>query len=376
MGAVLAPMGSLFFARHGGAAAMHVAWRGPWLLAVALSMAGLWCVPFYAFLEGCGEVRAVAAMRLRQSLAATALAWTAMMFHHGLYSPALVILGQIVVGLPFLLGHRRFLLEMLRHASTGRAVHWKTEVWPFQWRIAVSWMCCYFTVQILIPILFALHGAVDAGRMGMSLSITGYMTVLALSWTSTKATPFGSMIARGAFRELDRLFQRALLHSLAAFAVLAFLACAFAAVLPSAAPTLARRMVPVGLFAALVLGAGANCAVQSMATVLRSFKREPFLAQSLTVASLTLGLAFLTAPRWGNAGAAFSYLAANAGVALPWAAIVFVRARKDYRRAETTEAQFPARRFPLDCGLQEAGTPDAPASLVPSETAQAAAHVS
>src|ERR1035437_574913 len=45
MGMILAPLGALFFARHAGPAAAQVAWQGPWLLAVAASMAGLWWQP-------------------------------------------------------------------------------------------------------------------------------------------------------------------------------------------------------------------------------------------------------------------------------------------------------------------------------------------
>ena len=86
----------------------------------------------------------------------------------------------------------------------------------------MSWTCSYFTAQVFIPILFALRGPVEAGQMGMSLSITGYMTVLALVWTSTKATPFGNMIARRAFQQLDRLFWRALRSRWRSFAGLPY----------------------------------------------------------------------------------------------------------------------------------------------------------
>jgi O-antigen/teichoic acid export membrane protein len=67
-----------------------------------------------------------------------------------------------------------------------------------------------------------------------------------------------------------------------------------------------------------------------MATLLRSFKKEPFLVQSLIASSLTLLLVALTARRWGGAGAAFSYLSATAGFALPSALAIFARARRGY----------------------------------------------
>ena len=332
MGIILAPLGVVFFTHHvaGGA---RVAWQGPWLTAVVGSMIGLCTGPCYSFMDGCGQIRAVAAMRLQMALVGSVLAWSAMLMHHGLYAPPLVILGQVGTGLLFLFGRRRFLTGLLRYPIGDAAIRWTEEILPFQWRIAVSWMCSYFTIQIFVPILFALRGPVEAGQMGMSLSITGYMTGLVLPWISTKATPFGRLIAERQFQGLDRLFLRTLGQSLAVFSVIALAACSMSSLLPVFAPHLAQRMVSPQLFAFLVLAAGANCVVQSMAILLRSFKSEPFLMQSLVVASLTLALAALTARRWGNAGVTLTYLAATTGVGLPFALSIFFRARRGYLRS-------------------------------------------
>jgi hypothetical protein len=269
-------------------------------------------------------------MRFGQAIATSVFAWTPMLLHHGLYSPALAIVGYFGAGLVFLATRRRLLAGLLRHPAGEAEIHWNREVWPFQWRIGISWMCSYFTVQIFIPIIFALRGAVEAGQMGMSISITSYMSVLALAWISTKTTPFGSMIARREFEELNRLFVRTLSQSLTAFALIALTACGAVALLPVVSPRFAARMVSPWLFAVLVLAAGASCAVQSLAVLLRSFKREPFLVQSLVVAALTLSLGTPAAARWGNAGAALSYLVATAVVGLPFAGAIYLRARRRY----------------------------------------------
>jgi uncharacterized membrane protein YtjA (UPF0391 family) len=84
------------------------------------------------------------------------------------------------------------------------------------------------------------------------------------------------------------------------------------------------------LFAMLVVASGANCVIQSLATLLRSFKREPFLGQSLAASAITLTMVALTARTWGNAGVAASYGAATAVFALPIALLVFGRARRNY----------------------------------------------
>ena len=335
MGMILAPLGGVFFAHRAAAGTAQVAWQGPWLTAVGAAMAGLWSTPFYSFIEGCGQVRAVAAMRLGQASATAACAWAPMLLGHGLYAPAMAIVGQVAAGLIFLATRRRLLTGLLRYPAHHAPIQWSREVWPFQWRIAVSWMCSYFTAQVFVPIVFVLRGAVEAGQIGMSLSITGYMTVLALAWTSTKTTPFGRMIARREFPGLDRLFLRTFGQSLAAFALISIGACGVAAILPVLAPRLAARIVSPQLFAVLAIAAGANCAVQSLAILLRSFKSEPFLVQSLAVAALTLALAGATAARWGSGGAAFSYLFATAVFGLPFAWTIFTRARRGYLTMDT-----------------------------------------
>ncbi len=241
-----------------------------------------------------------------------------------------MVLGQIAAGLFFLGTRRRLLIGLLVHQVGDASIHWAREVWPFQWRIAVSWTCSYFTLQVFIPILFALRGPVEAGQMGMSLSITGYMAGLVLPWITTKATPFGRLIAARQFHELDRLFLRALGQALTAFAMIALAAACGVAMLSVVAPKLATRMVSPQLFTVLVLAAGANCVVQSLGVLLRSFKREPFLVQSMAVATLTLLLAALTAPRWGNTGVTIGYLAVSAGIGLPSALTIFLRARREY----------------------------------------------
>jgi hypothetical protein len=338
MGLVLAPLGFVFFTRHASPGAETVHWRGPWFAAIVASVAGLWCVPYYSFLEGCGYVKDVAAMQLRQAVAAMVLAWTALVLHAGLFAPALVLVGYVGVGLHFLATHRRLLIALLRYrvpdtakeSKSTMTIDWRNEVWPFQWRIAVSWMCSYFTVQALVPILFALRGPVEAGRVGMSLSVTGYMSVLALAWTSTKATPFGFLIARREFERLAQLFRRAAAQSMAAFAVIAACTMAAVALLPGVSPRLAARMVPVGLFALLVSGAAASHLTQNFAILLRSFKQEPFLGQSLTVAAVNLVLAVALIPQLGMTGAALSYCAAMCAVGLPYALAVFRKARLRY----------------------------------------------
>ena len=325
----LLPVGAYFFSRHASAAA-PVAWHGPWTLAVFATAFLFLLNPFFSFLEGCGQVWQVGRMRFTQALLGVAMSWGAFLAHHGLYSPGMVNLGLAAAGLPFFYTHRHLCLGLLRYPAGERAVSWRSEVWPFQWKIAVSWLSVYLSTSVFTPVLFAYHGPTDAGRLGMSLGIATYLWTLVLAWMSTKATPFGQMIARGEFDRLDRLFFRTLWQSLAVLTIIAG-ACEVGLIgLGRFIPHFAARIVSPGIFALILVTTLAVYVVQSLAVYLRAHKNEPFLWQSVGVACLTCGALFLLVPRWGISGVAVSYLLCTGVVGLSSAVAIF-RARRKVR---------------------------------------------
>jgi O-antigen/teichoic acid export membrane protein len=328
---LLLPGGWFFFRRQ---VSYHVAWQLPWSLAAVACAAAFLLTPFYSFLDGCGQIREVATLRLREAIAAVLMAWSTMLLHKGLYSPAMVIVGQAAVGLSFVWGRRHLLYNLYRYPSHDHAVSWREEVLPFQWKIAVSWMCAYFTAQVFVPLLFSLRGAVEAGQMGMSLSITSYMSVLLLAWVSTKATPFGQMIARGDYLALEQLFVRSFRQSFSLLALLAVAAMAGICGIQYLFPRLAARLVAPAVFALLLLTMLSGYVVQSFAIYLRSFKREPFLGLYVSTAVLSVCLVLLTARRWGNMGVAVSYASCTGVVGLLSAIIAF----RKHRRRIASEA--------------------------------------
>lgn len=318
----LLSVGVYFFSRQ-AQTEPPVAWQGPWTVAAFATCLLFLLNPFVSFLEGCGQVWQVGRMRFGQALFGAVVAWGALLSGHGLYSPGAVVLAYIAAGGAFLWVWRRPLASLLRDAVHENRVSWRAEVWPFQWKIAVSWVCTYFAAQVLTPILFAYRGPAEAGRFGMSLSIVTYLCTLVLAWISTKATPFGKMIARGDFAQLRRVFFRTLRQSMLILAGISAACEAGVVALHYLIPHLAARMVSPTLFTILLLATLGSFLVQSMAVYLRSFKREPFLLQSVIVAVLTVSLSLSTVKAWGTAGVGASYLLGTGVIGLALGAATF-----------------------------------------------------
>ncbi len=298
MAALLIPIGWRFFATSPGAHASSIHWRLPWIAVVLASSVTFQIDPIFSFLEGCGYVARVARTRFTQSITGSALAWTALLLHHGLFAPSLLISGQAIAGLVWI-GHRRgMLLGLIRHPIGEHAIDWWKEVWPFQWRIAVSYACGFFIFQLFNPILFRYWGPVEAGRMGMSLNISNAIAAIAIAWINTKAAPFGAMIARREYATLDRIFFRSVGQSVS----LAFLGAAtvwtIVLVLGHHHVAFAQRVLPPLPFGLLLISMNINQVVNSMALYLRAHKQEKFLILSvagavcLTISTFLLGRPF------------------------------------------------------------------------------------
>jgi hypothetical protein len=138
---------------------------------------------------------------------------------------------------------------------------------------------------------------VEAGRMGLSMNIVVQMGGILLAWMTTKASPFGQLIARNEIAELDRLFFRSLLQSLGLFCLAGITALTGVILLNHFAPALSRRIVSWPIFLLLLLTALGSHVVQSLAIYLRAHKCEPFFLQSILIAfTSALGVVLVARP--------------------------------------------------------------------------------
>ncbi|HEY7302688.1 MAG TPA: hypothetical protein VH601_01130 [Bryobacteraceae bacterium] len=329
MAAVLIAGGHHFFAGH-QQPGVPIRWQWPWGLVVIASSLTFQMDPVFSFLEGCGKVSEVAHMRLTQATAGSLLCWLALTTHHGLFAPAFVILGQAGAGAWFLVRHRRLLLHLLRYRVGGYAISWAAEVWPFQWRIAASWASGYLILQLFNPVLFAYRGSVVAGQMGMSMNIANAVGAIALSWMTTKAAPFGTLVAQRDFSELDRLFGRTLRQSTVILSGGILLVLGGLSVIGNILPAFPARILPLSLFALLLLTILCNHVVVGEAYYLRAHKREPLVYFWIVIAIISVAMTVWTGKYWGAAGVTISYFLVGGPLRLSAATYVFLKKRKEW----------------------------------------------
>jgi hypothetical protein len=253
--------------------------------------------------------------------------------HHGLFAPAMILSANAVVASFWLFRRRNLLLPLLRHSPGEHRIRWTTEVLPFQWRIAVSWLCGYFIYQLYNPVLFAYKGPIAAGQMGMSLNIANAISAVAIAWINTKAAPFGTMIARKEYSKLDQLFFLALKQSIAVCVAGGLVVWLGAIYLNWAHFSFAHRLldpVPLGL---LLLTTLLNITIFAEALYLRAHKQEKFLLNSVLGAILVSASTYFLGRSYGALGIVGGSLTIGLILGLPLGTYTFVKYRKMWHAA-------------------------------------------
>lgn len=332
MAVTVMPAGVWFFQTHQHGY-QNVAWRLPWYLAVLAAAINFQLDPILSFIEGCGFVADVARVRLMQAIAGTVLAWAALAVHFGLFAPAMNMLGIALVSIIWLAKRRRFVLGLLKHHPGKDRIHWQSEVWPFQWRIAISWLCGYFIFQIFNPILFAFHGPVAAGQMGMSLAIVSALQAVSWSWINTKAAPFGALVANKEHKKLDEIFFRTLKQALGVHLIGAITIWLGLVYLNHVGFRFAQRVLPPAPFAVLLASASINIVVFAEAMYLRVHKQEKFLVNSILTSVFTTASAYLLGKHFGAQGMAIGYLAVVFFISLGLGTVTFQKYRRLWHEA-------------------------------------------
>ena len=337
---VVLPLGLLFFRSH-VPAGVPVLWQGPWIWTVLVAGGLIAASPLLAMLEGCGLVAEIALLQAVQNVASSFMLWLVLLGGWKLFAvPASYT--TILICTVLWLERRYFpaLKNLLAAARSGIGIGWREEIWPFQWKIALSWLSGYFIFQLFIPLLFFFHDPVAAGQMGLSLAITNTIAVVSLSWMTTKSAPFGMWIARRDFVQLDQVFLTCLRQSLAVALVGGVLFWCGAYGLHLLRFPLSLRLLPPLPLALLVGTSLMNHVVSSEAIYLRAHKAEPFLGLSITVACLVSSSAYLLGKPYGALGMTAGCFLTTLVVGLGGGTWLFVKKRNLWHQSYSASESF------------------------------------
>jgi len=301
-----------------------------WFLVVFFAAVSLPINAGLAILEGCDKVSEVARIRAEQVFLSSLAIWASLAAGADLYSLAIGGCVILLVGVYSLFTRYRYFFIDLWATHFGLpGIKWKEEIWPFQWRIAVSWGAGFLIFNIFNPLIFATHGPIAAGQMGMSLQVTAALTSIAMIWITTKVPNFGQMISRGDRSGLDHMFKRALLQSIFIVFLGAISLLIIVYWLQVNKSLYGARVMPLIYLAALCVISIANLVFFAQAAYIRAHKIEPLMKVSVLSGIVTAILSIILIPPLSFLGAIIAYGTGSILISLVWTTIIYMKVQKN-----------------------------------------------
>jgi hypothetical protein len=326
---VLVSAGVWFFSSGSRPTVAGVDWLVPWLLICLGTCTGMICSTLACIADGLGGVAQVHKIALKQNFAGNLVLWVGLAAGLKLYAPAL---QTFTIGMIGLYAYKRkyyaVLRNLLKHSKiTPSPFSWRTELWPLQWKISCSWLSGVLISQLASPVIFRTWGPAVAGAYGMTVRCVDAILSLGNGWISTRASTFGTLIARKEFPELFQCFRQGLIRSVVFYCGFSLIFITAVWYLPSTGllfngKALAERFLHWDMALILVISSGFQLMIGAIAGLARAEKREPFFWPSIGCAILSVGSLFSFGISYGVAGVVYSALVINGLVSFPLAVLI------------------------------------------------------
>lgn len=323
----------VFYFNKFGQTQHEVTWKVPWLILSFSTALKLFQSPFTAILTGLGKVKEMNKITFYQQLIVHISQWVLFaiglkLFVIGIASFLGVLIWFIYVACTDML---KIFVELVKGRVTERVSYMK-EIFPYQWKIALSWISGYFIFQLFNPVLFATEGAVVAGQMGMTLSVLSAIQAFAMSWQNTKVPKYSMLIELKQYSELDGLFNKTLKQMggvCATLLGLMFLGVWFLKItnLTIAGSVLADRFLGYFTLLMMTIPVFLQTFVNSWATYLRCHKQEPYLINSVCNGVACLASTLIFGNLYGVYGITIGYCVIQI-LFFPWCYSIFVNKKR------------------------------------------------
>jgi hypothetical protein len=298
-----------------------VQWVAPWFIYGTASVLFFINNIVLSFIEGCDSVGDVQKIRFRVGVANVLLMMLGLIAGLKLFALAFSLLGSAAAGTFFIFKKYRVLLQQLHGISPDDCHDWKKDILPLLAKYAVSWASGYFIFSIFTPLAFHYYGAVEAGKVGLSISLWTAIFGIAFIWMTTIIPKMNILIAKGDYVTLDPIFYRHLrlsvgtflLGMIAVFGVYYILLGRFA---------IGNRFVsPLSLFF-IALCWLMQVIVSGLAVYMRAHKEEPLVMPSFLVGIYITFMTWLIA-RYLPSGYFFVGFLSSFLWIMPWVMVIF-----------------------------------------------------
>lgn len=324
---VILLIGFLFLSRQ----QTGITWGMPWVVYVAGGGVTFLLTCFLSFLEGCNLVAAIQRLRFIIMVVTMTIMWIALVLQLGLHALSISMLGGALYGVYAVWRRYGRLFGNFLAASRSAAYAWKPHILGLLWRYALSWASGFFIFQIYAPLAFQFKGPVEAGKVGLSMTVWMGVFTVSNSWIYAVTPRLNMLVSRRDWKGLDLLLRRNLILSAGTYVAGAVVVFALILLLEGRYEIVSRLADPLSMLILAVIWF-LQIIVNGLAVYLRAHKREPLVLPSVVSAIYILVTTILCANYLPQR---YFFLGWLSGCmwGVPWIVYIFCTKKREWQMA-------------------------------------------
>lgn len=306
----------------------NVLWLIPWTIYVFSSALNFLNNSILYFWEGCNLVKKSQKIRSINIIINTIIMILFLSLGFKLYALALSLLFSSAITFIIIWFNYKKNIMFFFSLYKKERYNWKKEFFPLLGKYSISWVSGYLIFQMYTPLAFKYYGAIEAGKIGISITLWSGMLAFSNIWLYVITPKINMLISKKEWLKLDVLFFKNTLYSAFTFIFGFIVFFSLFYFYGGKISLLSRFMTIKGMFF-LAFGWFLQLIVNSIAIYLRSHKQEllviPSLVSAVYIAVSTyitvkfmdfdyIFLGFFTSYLWG----------------LPWIIHIFNNKRKEH----------------------------------------------
>lgn len=262
-----------------------IKWLLPWIVTCFAVVIQLLTIPALSLLEGMNQLTFVAKIQLVQSLLIGFISLVTIFLGLKLWSiPLALLTSSLWVFLCLFLFSKEFFRPFF--FKPKRSFIWRKEIFPMQWRLALSCIADFFSFSFFTPLYFYFFGPILSGKVGMTLMLVSFLPKGIYIWTHLYTPQISSYIAQRKHKELFEMMKHLILWVFLSLSILIFFTCIFFGFVQ-------ERALPTHEFLCFLAGNTFLALGMPLVVFLRADKKEPLFPFSLCISALTLTAVFL-----------------------------------------------------------------------------------
>lgn len=307
---------------------VHTQWLIPWIIYLIGAAISFFNTTILSFIEGCNQVAISQKIRFNVAIVNSTVILICLYLRLNLYALAIaMLLSACLIFFYFIKTFKNLIIGLFKQS---RKYHysWKKEFFSLLWKYAISFSSGYFIFQIYTPLMFQFKGSIEAGKVGISMSLWTAIFNISYIWVTASNPKINILISRRKWEKADNMFKKRLILTIGTF-ILGFLTAFSILIVFKGKIKLLDRFLSLVPMLCLAISWFLQTIIDGIATYLRAHKKEPFVMLSLVSAVYILVSTYLCA-KYLPLNCFFLGFLSSYIFSLPWAIKIYKNKIKEW----------------------------------------------